>query len=43
MIDIEHLKNLFSILGDGATLGMFLILWRFDRRILKLELKLEGK
>lgn len=40
---MDGIEDIISVLGNGAQVGIFLMLWRFDRRILKLELQIEKK
>ena len=41
MLDWNDLARIVAVAGDGATLALVLILWRFDRRILRIELTIE--
>lgn len=38
MLDWTDLAKIVAAAGDGATLALVLILWRFDRHILQIEL-----
>ncbi len=42
MIDASGLFEVLSAGGDVATMALLYIMWRFDRRLLRLEVTLHG-
>jgi|GEM_PF-4744812 len=42
METIVALRELLGVGGDAATIILLFVFWKFDRRLLRLEIKLDG-